>query len=118
MFDRNLTVLSNNSDNASVEGFNVLIATIDEVDQFRTDKDLIPRGTTFRAQHSATRLDNTLASSAQSRFPGVGKTVLMSYLRRNDGYILEQYDAAEGLPSSYRVMATTCLLYTSPSPRD
>lgn len=84
-FPRNIEILSGNSRSGSMEGYDVLMGLMDEVD----DTDF----------HGAEKLLTTLRSSAQSRFRGREKILAISYSRYegSSGRISELYENSKGV---------------------
>ena len=99
-FSKNLVAHSGNSAQESFEGFNPILVVLDEIDAFKTGVDL-RRHESWNPEHSAEGIYNSLRSSTQSRFPGLGKTVLLSFLRRPEGFMMQEYKKAVNDSKAY-----------------
>lgn len=88
-FPKNIEILSANSKAGGIEGYDILVALADEVDDIEF--------------HSVERIVDTLRSSALSRFNGREKIIVISYRRYtgSSGKILEYYNSAVGRPHIY-----------------
>lgn len=105
-FPKSIVAHSGNSDNESFEGFNPIVVILDEIDAFRTDEDLRRAGSS-NPEHSASGIYSSLSSSVQSRFPGRGKTFLLSYPRRPDGFIFQYYEQSINDPHMFGTKGAT-----------
>lgn len=105
-FENGILAHSGNSSQESFEGFNPLLVILDEIDAFKTAEDL-RRYSGRSPMHSAEGIYATLQSSVQSRFPEEGKTVLLSYLRRADGFMIKQRELAKKDPSIWFTRGAT-----------
>lgn len=83
-FPQGITILSTNSSAGGVEGYDILAALIDEVD----DTEFV----------SADKIIDTLRTSAQSRFVGKEKIITISYRRYvgSSGKILQLFNNSQG----------------------
>ena len=88
-FPKNIEIMSANSRAGGIEGYDPLIALADEVDDVEF--------------HSVDKILNTLRTSAQSRFIGKEKVIVISYRRYvgSSGKILEYFNSARGLSHVY-----------------
>lgn len=88
-FPRNIEILSANSKAGGIEGYDILVALADEVDDVEF--------------HGVDRIVETLRSSSLSRFQGKEKIMVISYRRYigSSGKILEYYNSAVGRPHIY-----------------
>jgi hypothetical protein len=88
-FPGNIEIMSANSRAGGIEGYDLLMALADEVDDVEF--------------HSVDKILNTLRTSAQSRFIGKEKVIVISYRRYvgSSGKILEFYNSARGLAHVY-----------------
>lgn len=84
IFPKNIEVISGNSKGGGVEGFDLLLAVADEVDDVEF--------------HGVDKVLDTLRTSAQSRFEGKEKIITISYQRYvgSSGKISELYHNALG----------------------
>lgn len=97
---------SGNSSQESFEGFNPIVVVLDEIDAFKTSADL-ERYTGKNPSHSAEAIYRSLSSSVQSRFPSQGKTILLSFLRRPDGFMVSKYEESLQEPTTWCTRAAT-----------
>jgi len=88
-FPQNIEIMSANSKGGGVEGYDILAALADEVD----DEEF----------HGVEKMVNTLRTSSQSRFNGKEKIIVISYRRYvgSSGKILEYFSKAKGLSHVY-----------------
>lgn len=93
LFPKNIRLFSGHSEQESMEGKNLYAAVMDEAAAFKTEQEL--RGKGQRAKRSATAIYKFLSSSIRSRFPKVGKLILISYPRFKDDFILQRYEAGK-----------------------
>lgn len=82
-YDKNIESISGHSDAESQEGLNLLVGIADEIDAFRSKKEMIVRKNASAREptKSAEGLLNMLRTSASTRFPEVFKIVPISYPR-------------------------------------
>jgi hypothetical protein len=89
VFPKNIEIMSANSKAGGIEGYDVLAALADEVD----DQEF----------HSVDKIVDTLRTSSQSRFRGKEKIMVISYRRYvgSSGKILELFSKAKGISHVY-----------------
>ncbi len=87
-FDKTVTVYSGHSERESHEGLNLLLAVLDEISGFATEI-----GTGNDQGKTAENIYKAFRASVDSRFPDLGKVVLLSFPRYNGDFISERYDA-------------------------
>lgn len=82
-FAKNVESVSGHSDAESQEGLNLLLAIADEIDAFRSKKEMVTRrGASAREPtKSAEGILNMMRTSSSTRFPEVFKNVRISYPR-------------------------------------
>lgn len=82
-YAKNVESVSGHSDAESQEGLNLLLAIADEIDAFRSKKEMVVRkGASAREPtKSAEGILNMMRTSASTRFPEVYKNVRISYPR-------------------------------------
>ncbi len=82
-YAKNIESVSGHSDAESQEGLNLLLAIADEIDAFRSKKEMVVRkGASAREPtKSAEGILNMMRTSASTRFPEVFKNVRISYPR-------------------------------------
>jgi len=93
-FDKNINVYSGHSEREAWEGYNVIYVVLDEISGFALDTNTgNEHGKTAQAVY------DMYAASVTSRFPDVGKLVLLSFPRFKDDFIQKRYkEAVEGNP--------------------
>lgn len=89
VFPKNIQIISANSKAGGIEGYDVLLALADEVD----DSEF----------YGVDKIVTTLRSSARSRFRGKEKVIVISYRRYigSSGKIMEYYNSAVGKAHIY-----------------
>ena len=87
-FDKSITVYSGHSERESHEGLNLLLAVLDEISGFASDV-----GTGNEQGKTADNIYKAFRGSVDSRFPDLGKVVLLSFPRYPGDFISERYDA-------------------------
>jgi hypothetical protein len=86
-FDKSITVYSGHSERESHEGLNLLLAVLDEISGFASEV-----GTGNEQGKTAENIYKAFRGSVDSRFPDLGKVVLLSFPRYPGDYISEKYD--------------------------
>jgi len=81
-FDKSVTVYSLNSEGESTEGYNILVAVLDEIDGFDEGKETT----------NGVDMYKTLSATVSSRFADVGKVLMLSFPRSDDGFIMKKYN--------------------------
>ena len=87
-FDKSITVYSGHSERESHEGLNLLLAVLDEISGFASEV-----ATGNEQGKTADNIYKAFRGSVDSRFPDLGKVVLLSFPRYNGDFISERYDA-------------------------
>jgi hypothetical protein len=87
-FDKSVTVYSGHSERESHEGLNLLLAVLDEISGFASEV-----GTGNEQGKTADNIYKAFRGSVDSRFPDLGKVVLLSFPRYPGDFISEKYDA-------------------------
>lgn len=87
VFKKEITVYSGNSEGEATEGYNILLAVLDEIDGF-------DEGSKEEGHPSANAMYDTLSATVSSRFDDVGKVLLLSFPRSKDGFIMTKYNDA------------------------
>ena len=87
-FNKSITVYSGHSERESHEGLNLLLAVLDEISGFASEV-----GTGNEQGKTAENIYKAFRGSVDSRFPDLGKVVLLSFPRYPGDYISEKYDA-------------------------
>ena len=87
-FDKTITVYSGHSERESHEGLNLLLAVLDEISGFASEV-----GTGNEQGKTAENIYKAFRGSVDSRFPDLGKVVLLSFPRYPGDFISEKYDS-------------------------
>ena len=86
-FNKNVTVYSGHSEREAFEGYNVLVAVLDEISGFALES------TSGHDQaKTASAIYEMYRGSVDSRFPDYGKVILLSFPRFKNDYIQQRYD--------------------------
>jgi len=86
-FDKSITVYSGHSERESHEGLNLLLAVLDEISGFASEVN-----TGNEQGKTADNIYKAFRGSVDSRFPDLGKVVLLSFPRYPGDYISEKYE--------------------------
>jgi hypothetical protein len=86
-FDKSITVYSGHSERESHEGLNLLLAVLDEISGFATEI-----GSGNDQGKTADNIYKAFRASVDSRFPDLGKVVLLSFPRFQGDFISQKYD--------------------------
>jgi hypothetical protein len=105
-FSRPVRLFSGHSESEGWEGYEVLTIVLDEISAFKTDTEL--KGDT-RAKGSASAIYNMSKLSVMSRFPEVGKVILLSFPRYKGDFIQQRYFGAQerNEPKTWFIKAAT-----------
>ena len=87
-FNKSITVYSGHSERESHEGLNLLLAVLDEISGFASEI-----GSGNDQGKTADNIYKAFRGSVDSRFPDLGKVVLLSFPRYPGDFISEKYDA-------------------------
>jgi hypothetical protein len=87
-FDRPVRMFSGHSEAEGWEGYEVMVVVLDEISAFKTDVEL--KGD-LRNKGSASVIYEMARASITSRFPDVGKVVLLSFPRFKNDFIQQRY---------------------------
>jgi hypothetical protein len=104
-FEKGIAATSGNSEQEAAEGLSLFLGVCDEIAAFRTRHEI--RGQGLRNKLSAEGIYGVMKSSATSRFPTVGKIVLISYPRYEGDFIQKKYEEGLKLDETYTVLAKT-----------
>jgi len=88
-FDKSITVYSGHSERESHEGLNIFLAVLDEISGFAID---VVGGN--EQGKTAENIYKAFRGTVDSRFPTLGKVVLLSFPRYPDDFISQKYEAA------------------------
>ena len=86
-FDKSITVYSGHSERESHEGLNLLMAVLDEISGFANEV-----GTGNEQGKTADNIYKAFSGTVDSRFPDLGKVVLLSFPRYQGDFISKRYD--------------------------
>jgi hypothetical protein len=86
-FDKTITVYSGHSERESHEGLNLLVAVLDEISGFAQEV-----GTGNDQGKTADNIYKAFRGTVDSRFPDLGKVVLLSFPRYQGDFISKRYD--------------------------
>ena len=86
-FDKSITVYSGHSERESHEGLNLMLAVLDEISGFATEV-----GTGNEQGKTAENIYKAFRGSVDSRFPDLGKVVLLSFPRYPGDFISQRYE--------------------------
>jgi len=105
-FSRPVRCFSGHSESEGWEGYEVMTVILDEIAAFKTDAEL--KGET-RSKGSASAIYNMSKLSVMSRFPEVGKVILLSFPRYKGDFIETRFtDANEKTePKTWTIKAAT-----------
>jgi hypothetical protein len=109
-FDRPIRCFSGHSESEGWEGYEVLLVVLDEIAAFKTDIELKNAENVQRAKGSASGIYNMSKVSVISRFPRVGKVVLLSFPRYRGDFIttrFKQIEDAGGEDGAWAIKAAT-----------
>jgi hypothetical protein len=105
-FSRPVRCFSGHSESEGWEGYEVLTVILDEIAAFKTDSEL--RGD-VRSKGSASAIYNMSKLSVMSRFPEVGKVILLSFPRYKGDFIQQRFNSAisKQEPKTWTIKAAT-----------
>jgi hypothetical protein len=86
-FDKSVTVYSGHSERESHEGLNLIVAVLDEISGFASEV-----GTGNEQGKTADNIYKAFRGTVDSRFPDLGKVVLLSFPRYQGDFISKKYD--------------------------
>ncbi len=87
VFDKSITVYSGNSEGEATEGYNILLAVLDEIDGF-------DEGSKEEGTPAADAMYKTLSATVSSRFDDTGKVLVLSFPRSREGFIMTKFHDA------------------------
>jgi hypothetical protein len=87
-FDHSITVYSGHSERESHEGLNLLMAVLDEISGFASEV-----GTGNEQGKTAENIYKAFRGTVDSRFPDLGKVVLLSFPRYPGDFISQRYES-------------------------
>jgi hypothetical protein len=87
-FDKSVTVYSGHSERESHEGLNLFMAVLDEISGFASEV-----GTGNEQGKTAENIYKAFRGTVDSRFPDLGKVVLLSFPRFQGDFISQRYES-------------------------
>jgi len=113
-FNKSITVYSGHSERESHEGLNLILAVLDEISGFASEV-----GTGNEQGKTADNIYKAFRGTIDSRFPDLGKVVLLSFPRYQGDFISQRYDAViaekETIDKSYTFIMNEDLPANDPS---
>ncbi len=105
-FSRPVRCFSGHSESEGWEGYEVMTIILDEIAAFKTDVEL--KGET-RSKGSASAIYNMSKLSVMSRFPEVGKVILLSFPRYKGDFIQQRFfdSRNKNEPKTWSIKAAT-----------
>ena len=105
-FSRPVRCFSGHSESEGWEGYEVMTVILDEISAFKTDNEL--KGD-VRSKGSASAIYNMSKLSVMSRFPEIGKCILLSFPRYKGDFIQQRYDSSieKNEPKTWAIKAAT-----------
>ena len=98
-FPKNIRLISGNSENESWQGYTPILIVLDEIDAFKSELEL-KRSRGLRAQ-GAEGIYDTARTLVQSRFPGVGKIISLSWPRFKGSFIDKRFAGGKNEARTY-----------------
>ena len=98
-FPKNIRLISGNSENESWQGYTPILIVLDEIDAFKSELEL-RRSRGLRSQ-GAEGIYDTARTLVQSRFPGVGKIISLSWPRFKGSFIDKRFAAGKNEARTY-----------------
>ena len=92
-FPKNIRLISGNSENESWQGYTPILILLDEIDAFKSEQEL-RRSSGLRSE-GAEGIYKTAKSLIQSRFPGIGRVVSLSWPRFKGSFIQRRFEAGK-----------------------
>lgn len=109
-FDKGIYLYSGHSEAEAHEGLNLIAVVLDEIAAFKTDDevaDLKRMRLRKNMPQSASSLYDFATTSVTTRFPDVGKVILLSFPRFRGDFIMQRYDAGLRDPKTYTSKGAT-----------
>lgn len=109
-FEKGIYLMSGHSEAEAHEGMNLICAVLDEIAAFKTDEEVEDiRRLRLRKNipQSASSVYDFVHSSRVTRFPQIGKIVLLSFPRFKGDFIMTKYDEGKDRKSVYVDKGTT-----------
>ena len=110
-FPKNVRLISGNSENESWQGYTPILIVLDEIDAFKSTQEL-RRSKSLRSV-GADGIYDTAKSLVQSRFPGTGKIISLSWPRFKGAFIQKRFAAGKKEAKTYVACRMTGEPYTT-----
>lgn len=106
---RPIRLFSGNSESEAWEGLDLMLVVLDEIAAFKTEAQFKAAGVAHGDQSrlSAAGIYKMSKLSVMSRFPDVGKVLLLSFPRYKGDFIQERYEKSISEPRVLRIKAKT-----------
>ena len=101
---------SGNSEAEAWEGLDLLLVVLDEIAAFKTDESFQKRNVGGAQRLSASGIYRMSKASVMSRFPDLGKVILLSFPRYKGDFICQRYDEAAEESHVLRIKAPTWVM--------
>ena len=98
-FNKNIRLISGNSENEAWQGYTPILIVLDEIDAFKSDQEL--RRSKSQRAIGAEGVYDTAKSLVQSRFPGTGKIISLSWPRFKGSFIQKRFLAGQTEKRTY-----------------
>lgn len=102
-FEHDIEFVSTSADGDAAEGQNIFFSVMDEASAFKTSSNVkaMNKADGQKADRDAEAIYKVLRTSANSRFPRVGKVVIISYPRYRDDFTQQKRKENEDSPSGW-----------------
>lgn len=101
---------SGNSEAEAWEGLDLMLVVLDEIAAFKTDQAFQKSNTMGAQRLSASAIYRMSKASVISRFPDIGKVILLSFPRYQGDFICQRYEEAAGEADVLRIKAPTWVM--------
>lgn len=89
-FDKSISAYSGHSEREAWEGYNLIIAVLDEIAAFESEAEILGSGS--NRSKTADAIYKMYKASVRSRFPKFGKLALLSFPRYKGDFIQQRYE--------------------------
>ena len=120
-FEKSIYLMSGHSEAEAQEGMNLLVAVLDEIAAFKTDEevaDIARLRLRKNIPQSANSIYDFVHSSRVTRFPKIGKVVLLSFPRFKGDFITTKYDEGKKNPKVFTSFGATFDVNPTKKPSD
>lgn len=84
--EKNVRIISGHSQSEGLEGYNVMVVVLDEIDGFESET------TGTQSKTTAEAIYEMHSASVVSRFGDQGKIIMLSFPRRKTGFVMNKYN--------------------------